>query len=196
MPEESKDQTENSSPIRRTESHDAPGQREFIRLVQDCERSLFRYILPMVVKHADALDVLQETIVQLWAKFDLYDRDQPFEPWARKFAYMQVLRFREERKRKQSKLVRLSDALIEKLSAESDLQAEVQKLRERALAKCMNKLPPSDTRLLETRYWGSGSVRDVAKTDDVEEHKLYRQLHRIRLILRKCIESTIATWEA
>ena len=46
----------------------------------------------MLVPHKeDVDDVLQQTATRLWAKWDEYDVDQPFTPWAIKFAYFEVL---------------------------------------------------------------------------------------------------------
>jgi len=171
-------------------------EHEFVRLVEECQQGLLRFILPLVPCHSDALDVLQETVVQLWEKLSLYDSDQPFEPWARGFAYTQVLKFRKLRQRRHAKLIRLDDALIDQVAAEWDLQQGVQQLRTRALEKCVKKLSPDDARLLEQRYWNETSIRDTAQSSDVAEHTLYRQLHRIRFQLRKCIEETIAAEES
>ena len=171
-------------------------QDEFVRLVEANQQELLRYILPMVPCHSDALDVLQETVAQLWEKFDRYDRTQPFEPWARAFGYTQVLKFRKLQQRRDAKVLHLDQALIDQMAAEWDLQRQVRELRAKALEQCIEKLSPREAQLLEQRYWSHSSVREAAQSQDVPEHTFYRLLHRIRIRLRKCIEATIAAEEA
>ncbi len=175
----------------------SPEQHEFVQLLEACQQGLMRFILPLVPCHADALDVLQETVAQLWEKFDQYDRQQPFEPWARGFAYTQVLKFRKLQQRRHAKLAWVDDRLLDdQLIEEWDLQQEVQQRRTAALRICVEKLSPDDLILLQQRYWAETSIRDAAVASNTPEHTLYRQLHRIRFQLRKCIEATIADQDA
>jgi len=170
-------------------------QLEFTDLISGCERGLLQYILSLVASHADALDVLQETAAALWEKFEKYDRNMPFEPWARKFAHIQVLKFREVRGRRQWRLVRLSDETVAALASEYDMHRKVVELRERALIQCVKELSVEDCELLHRRYWQEASLRDEARTGEKSEHQLYRRLGRIRFQLRKCIDFTIVNEE-
>ncbi len=46
----------------------------------------FRYVAALVPNVADAEDIVQQTALALWEKFDAYDPSQPFTPWAWRFA--------------------------------------------------------------------------------------------------------------
>ena len=73
-----------------TESdHPAPksaAQEEFLRVFLANEREIFRYVAALVPPTADAQEIVQQTAVVLWEKFDRYDSSRPFAPWACRFA--------------------------------------------------------------------------------------------------------------
>src|SRR5436189_6463885 len=65
----------------------------FMRLFLASEKEIFRYVAVLVPRVADAQDVVQQTAVALWKKFDQYDPSQPFTPWACRFALLEARQF-------------------------------------------------------------------------------------------------------
>src|SRR3954467_5126238 len=61
-------------------------QALFLRLFLSAERELFRYVAALVPNLADAQEIVQQSAVALWVKFDQYDPALPFTPWACRFA--------------------------------------------------------------------------------------------------------------
>ena len=61
-------------------------QQRFFSLFLRSEREIFRYVAALVPNVADAEDIVQQTAIALWEKFDAYDPAQPFTPWACRFA--------------------------------------------------------------------------------------------------------------
>ena len=61
-------------------------QQEFLRVFLSNEREIFRYVIALVPPTADAQEIVQQTAVVLWEKFDQYDASRPFAPWACRFA--------------------------------------------------------------------------------------------------------------
>src|SRR5947207_7903177 len=61
-------------------------QQRFLSLFLRSEREIFRYVAALVPNVADAEDIVQQTALALWEKFDAYDPSQPFTPWACRFA--------------------------------------------------------------------------------------------------------------
>ena len=59
---------------------DHPGKAQFLRLFLSSERELFRYVAALVANVDDAEEIVQQTAVVLWEKFDQYDHRQPFTP--------------------------------------------------------------------------------------------------------------------
>ncbi len=57
-------------------------QQRFLSLFLRSEREIFRYVAVLVPNVTDAEDIVQQTALALWEKFDAYDPSQPFTPWA------------------------------------------------------------------------------------------------------------------
>src|SRR5262245_34784997 len=116
-----------------------PGQdtERFVRLFAAGQREVLRYILALVPDIDDAHEVLQETAVDLWKKFDRYDPECPFIPWACRFAHFRVLKFREQKTRRGRFL---SLEAIDRLTVERWEEDEALEGRRRALAACLRQL--------------------------------------------------------
>src|SRR5690606_25835152 len=127
-------------------------QARFAALFEAHQHELLRYIMGCVPSHSDALDILQETATALWLKFDEYNPAQPYGPWARKFAHIQVLKFCLYRKRAKSQFAAFSQAAITALDAEYSEHEQVLAARSDALAGCVEKLKDEDRKLLRQRY--------------------------------------------
>ena len=171
-------------------------QDEFMALLDGCQRDLLAYVLTLVNDKNDALDILQETARALWARFAEYDRQRPFGAWARRFAYIEVLRHRTDRHRHSQRVITLSDGALDQLAEEYDCHSEVLEAQREALQECMRKLRPGDLQLVRQRYWDDQNIRALAAAEGKSQSQAYSQLHRIRGQLLKCIEATLAREES
>src|SRR5438552_15314324 len=79
-------------------------QQRFLSLFLRSEREIFRYVAVLVPNVADAEDIVQQTALALWEKFDAYDPKQPFTPWACRFALNKARQWIERRQRWQALL--------------------------------------------------------------------------------------------
>ena len=170
----------------------APNEQEFIRLFGEIEQDLFGYLVVLVASEADAADILQETAVLLWQRFAEYDAKYPFVIWARKFAYLQANKFRLYRAREGKHRAMMSDELFLQFSDEYEKNAAVTELRLAALEKCAGKLTPEDRELIDARYAENKTLRALAEVRGVNEDRLYRRLDKVRVLLEKCIQQTLA----
>ena len=82
----------------------AAAQQRFLSLFLRSEREIFRYVAALVPNVADAEDIVQQTALSLWEKFDAYDPTQPFTPWACRFALNKTRQWLERRQRWQALL--------------------------------------------------------------------------------------------
>jgi RNA polymerase sigma-70 factor (ECF subfamily) len=161
----------------------------FVRLLLQHQNDLLRYILPLVGCLDDAQDVLQETATALWRKFDQYDPQQPFLPWARRFARNEVLMHHRKRRRYTFLTEELIDTLVER-SAEHEGQEE---WRRNALRNCVEKLPEADRLLLDRRYGEPGTtIQQLAAETGAPANVLYKALARIRRQLLDCVSRALA----
>jgi len=158
---------------------------EYVRLWTQYHRDVERYVFSMLPRPADASEVVQEVSVRLWEKWDSYDQDRPFLPWAMRFAYLQVLKWRQGKARE--KLI-FSDDLLSQINATNDYEEPLMEARRKTLTLCLDKLNKDDRRIVELRYGRHGAIKEEAKKTGVKMHKLYYALERIRIQLLNCIE--------
>jgi RNA polymerase sigma-70 factor, ECF subfamily len=160
---------------------------EFVRRFVRCQQDLYAYILSLVPNIADAQDILQETAIALWAKADEYRLEEPFMPWAARFGWFQVRKFRMYQARQHRRQVALSDEAVAALAADrSELDTPAAD-RGVTLQKCVEKLAEEDRLLLRQRYDLRVSIREVAQDRGVEPGQLYKRLGRIRQALLDCV---------
>lgn len=161
---------------------------EFVSLWTRYQPEVQRYVCMLVPRRADAEDVMQQTSSRLWTKFEQYDSERPFVPWAIGFAYHEVLSWRQRQAR--DRLV-FSGEILAQLHATIGEESSLMELRRRALDGCLQKLGESERELLLRRYAEHGSVQKEAKHSKTSPHKLYYAIEKLRLRLLACIDGTM-----
>ncbi|MEM1297314.1 MAG: sigma-70 family RNA polymerase sigma factor [Verrucomicrobiota bacterium] len=161
---------------------------EFVRLWTRHQAEVERYIYSMIPRAADAGEVLQDVSVRLWEKWDQYDQDRPFVPWAIRFAYLEVLKWRQKLARE--KLV-FSDSLLEQLNARYDEESALMEARRKALDGCLTGLTEQQRKWVNLRYGRHGAVKEEAERTGISMHKLYYALEKIRAKLLDCVGETM-----
>ena len=163
-----------------------PGEdpERFVRLFVDGQREILRYILALVPDIDDAHDILQETAVDLWRKFDRYEPAFPFAPWACRFAFRRVLKHREQQARR---VKYLSIESLTQIAAERSEKDGILEDRRRALETCLQQLDEADRLVVEHRYTRQMSVSQIAGITGRNSSTLYKSLERIRRRLFECV---------
>lgn len=160
-------------------------QAQFLRLFLPSERELFRYIAALVPNVGDAEEIVQQTAVELWKKFDQYDAQRPFMPWACRFALNIVKQWVASRQRWQSLL---EHGLAEELVNRRDQLRPQFENRLSPLDQCLKKLPSEQRGVMEAYYFRKQSIDVIAAETRRSVESIYKTLQRIRLMLRQCIE--------
>ncbi len=168
--------------------HD-PQRDAFMRLFLSTEPKLFAFIRSLVLSRADADDVLQETALVLWEKFEQFEQGTHFDRWAYRVARLQVMCFRQKKARDR---LQFSDALIEQLAEDMSAENDRIEARHDALTRCLRKLPDDDRQLIARRYTGRTTNRDVATATGRSDSAISRALNRIYTSLLVCIENTLS----
>ena len=161
---------------------------QFVQLWTRHQAEVERYVFMMVPRAADAAEVLQEVSVQLWEKWDNYDTSRPFVPRAIRFAYLEVLKWRQRQARE--KLI-FSDSLLQQLNVTLDEEAPLTEARNRALETCLTKLTEREKKWVHLRYGRHGAVKEEAERRGISLHKVYYAIEKIRGQLLNCIEQTL-----
>lgn len=161
-------------------------QQRFLSLFLRSEREIFRYVAVLVPNVAEAEDIVQQTAISLWEKFDAYDPNQPFTPWACRFALNKTRQWIERRQRWQALL---GGALAEELAQRrEELRPELE-VRLKHLEGCLNKLPEEQRSLVEGYYYRRDSIDKLAVTSSRTVAATYKTLQRVRQALQSCIEN-------
>ncbi len=160
-------------------------QQRFLSLFLRSEREIFRYVAALVPNVTDAEDIVQQTAMALWEKFDAYDPGQPFTPWACRFALNKARQWIERRQRWQGLLDR---GLVEELAQRrEELQPEFEQ-RLKHLEGCLERLPEGQRSLLEGYYYERASIETLAQRSGRSQAATYKTLQRIRHALQVCVE--------
>ena len=173
-----------SDSTRRFEDQNAAQQR-FLSLFLRSEREIFRYVAALVPNVGDAEDIVQQTALALWEKFDSYDPNQPFTPWACRFALNKTRQWIERRQRWKALLERgLADELAQR---REELRPETE-TRLKHLEGCLNKLPAEQRSIVEGYYYRREGIERLAEETNRTVPATYKTLQRIRQALQVCIE--------
>jgi RNA polymerase sigma-70 factor (ECF subfamily) len=178
--------------FRHRSDNPATDQQRFLAVFLRSEREIFRYVAALVPNVNDAEDIVQQTALALWEKFDAYDPSQPFTPWACRFALNKARQWIERHQRWKALL---EHGLAQELAQRrQELQPEFE-LRLRHLEACLEELPPAQRSLVEGYYYKRAAIESLAEGSGRTAAATYKSLQRIRHTLQLCVEGR-ATPEA
>lgn len=174
-----------SDPTRHFESETAAQQR-FLSLFLRSEREIFRYVAALVPNLSDADDIVQQTALALWEKFEAYDPTQPFTPWACRFALNKTRQWMERRQRWQALL---DNGLAEELAQRREEMLPELEIQLEHLEECLDKLPDEQRSMVEGYYYRRDGIEQLAERTGRTVAASYKMLQRIRQALQICIEA-------
>lgn len=164
--------------------------KNFVQLYTAYHVRLRALALSLFPKLDDAEDLLQETCVVLWERFEQFSAGTNFFAWA-----ATVMRYKAmELRRKRARLViQFSDEALERIAGEATSLSDLMAERERALHDCISKLSKSHLNLLELRYQRGSSIKSVAEALGRTPGSVRQGLARIRNFLSECVARRIST---
>ncbi|MBL9173601.1 MAG: sigma-70 family RNA polymerase sigma factor [Verrucomicrobiales bacterium] len=165
----------------------AAAQQRFLSLFLRSEREVYRYVAALVPNPADVEDIVQQTALVLWEKFDTYDPALPFTPWACRFALNKSRQWVERHQRWKALL---EGGLAEDLAhRREELRPELE-LRLRHLEHCLRRLPNEQRSLVEGYYYRRQEIDQLALESGRTVASAYKALQRIRQSLLLCMETS------
>ncbi len=164
-------------------------QAEFLTLYTRSYRSIYALLLAFVGEPAAADDLMQQTSLLLWTKFDQFngdgdDSDDAFGRWARTIARNVA---RNYRRWQHGQHLHFDDDLLGKIAWTRAAADELLELRKGALRSCLQKLTPSEASLLQACYGGGSDPAKSAAESGRSRDAIYKALRRIRLRLFRCV---------
>lgn len=161
----------------------------FLRSFTANEQAIRAYVRRMVPTRGDADDVMQETSVVLWEKFDTLREDSDFRAWAFGVARFEVLAWLRDKGR--DRLV-LNEDVIALLADEAEEDEPRLRRQREALEGCLEKVAPDQRQLLMLAYSDESRIQDVAKHSGRTVPGFYQWLHRMRKLLHDCIRRDLS----
>lgn len=148
-------------------------------------RGFLRSLLPQW----DAIDdVMQETSLVAWRKFERFEQGTNFMAWVVSIARFEALRYLRTRRR--DRLV-FSDEVFD-LIADDGLEELDSLDREReALGRCILKLPTAQRELLQLAYQPGVKFHEVAERSGKSVQGFYKTIQRLRGRLSECIRGEL-----
>lgn len=163
--------------------------REFVSLIMQYQRLIHAYILYQVPNSYDAEDILQETLTEMFKKFEAKGEVDNFLAWGLTIARFKIMGFFRDKRRE--KMV-FDSSLVELLEHESQTHAESFIQEREALKTCMKKLSNREKRLLELRHVRDQSYRRIAAQFNVSMQAIYKSVSRIHARLFRCVSLSLA----
>ena len=161
---------------------------EFVTLFVRHQRRVYAYLLTVLGNSSDAEDVLQQTAVVLWTKFDEFEPGTDFAAWAIRTAYLTA---RNHLRGQSRSRVRFSQAMFEAAADHAAAHVKEADLVHDALDECLKHLPMADRDLIRCRYELDTSVQSIAQRLEQSIHAVYRSLARIHSSLLRCVTGKI-----
>ena len=163
---------------------------EFIRLLTGHQAALLGFIYSLVPNWSDAEDLLQQTSVVLWEKFDEFRPGTEFGRWACTVARFKVLNFLKAQGRDRHFF---SPEIVEQLAAQGEESVTELEAERKALSYCLEKVPAKERQMLMGYYSDRVTVKDLADKREVTAFAIYKAMSRLREALLDCIERRLAT---
>ncbi|MBN2513779.1 MAG: sigma-70 family RNA polymerase sigma factor [Sedimentisphaerales bacterium] len=164
--------------------------KNFMGLLVPHQRQIHAFILYLVVNRADADDILQETLVEMWNKFNEYKDGTNFVAWGLTIAKFKVLQFIQKSKNYR---FHFDPQLLELLEHEAIRKNGVHTHNERVeiLKECVSKLQTKEKVMLDLRYEKNLTFEGISRQFGVSVPAIYKALGRTHARLAQCIKLTL-----
>lgn len=158
---------------------------EFLKLLLKHQNQIYAFIATFLTNAADAEDLFQQVCLICWKKWDTFDPEARFTPWACGIARYEILNHLRKSKYRQAQ--HLSDEIVGTLSKSYMDQENKLGERRQALHECMDKLADDDRKLVNHAYQSSGTIKSLAEQVGVSVDRIYARLRKLRKSLLLCI---------
>ncbi len=166
---------------------------QFEGLVREHQVSLRVFVRALGVDEAWVDDLAQEAFLVAYRRLDSYENGTDFGKWLRTIARNLVANERRKSARRSRLLPSaVADVLLTQDSDTDFVSSTLDELVP-ALRECVKQLPARSQDLLQRRYTAGGNAAAIARELRLTADSVRQSLLRIRLAVKKCIESKTGT---
>ena len=180
--------SEPRNPAAPSPQSDGRRYEEFVRLYSQHEPALRAFVRSLTFHWQDTDEVMQETSLLLWRKFDQFEPGTSFLRWGCVVARFEALKFRRQKARDRHVF---DEDLLDLLAEEAIDESAQLELERRALDCCMEKLGERERRWVTSAYAGNTTIKELAEQTGRSATSLYKVLNRIRINLLECVERSL-----
>jgi len=160
-------------------------------LVRGVHDHLFAFLHVRGIPAGDIDDVAQRVALQMLSGLKRYSPDRSFLPWFRGVARNVTSDYWRTRKKEAGRTSVFHEYFIPHLeAAEEDL--EQHKMHTQGLTDCMEQLQGRQRQLVRMRYFDKLTSLTMGEALNMKPATVRQMLSRIRILLRSCIENTMA----
>lgn len=158
----------------------------FLALHLQNHNRLAAFVHTLVPVWQDAEEILQDTLMVLWRKFDEFEPSTSFFSWAARVAQYEVLNYRRKNRHRE---LYFDDDVLSALASTTLERLDDMDLQRAALENCIKKLPDRDRELLRLRYREGGNIQVAAEAMRRTTGHVQRLLRKIRGGLLRCVHA-------
>lgn len=162
---------------------------EYSRVLESLRMDLRCYVRSLLIDKDATEDVLQEVFVLLWERREEFA--EKLRPSAFRVAWFKALAYRRDRQREH--LVHFSEEGLQRVAGAAEDIAATASERLDALRDCLGELAVKELELLDLKYLKRQPLAEFARRHGHSPNSAQKALSRVRLALRKCIESKLTS---
>ena len=170
--------------------------RAFEWLITRYQKRIYYTVLPVVMNHDDADDMVQETFIKAYTKLDTYDAQYPFYPWLYRIAINTSLNH--QKKKVRQRALSLDD--LDGNNHQMELSESAQQMFEteggelvRKLRIALSKIPAEQRTVFLLRVRDELSYQEISETLEISIGTVMSRLSRARDKLRNLLHEYLET---
>ena len=156
-----------------------------VKLIERYQNRLYRALIPITNNAEEALDVTQETFVQVFRKLTSFQEEAHFFTWIYRIGF-NIARTHQRRQRPDS--IDTSQVMIPSSDQSAEQQLESHEFRE-ALKLAIANLPEDQQQVILLREIEEYDYQQIAATLDISLGTVRSRLHRARAQLRELLSN-------
>lgn len=160
----------------------------FVELLIPNQRRIQAYILTLVPNINDAEDIYQETVSEMWSKFDSFTLGTDFIAWAVTIAKYKVLTYISKKNRSK---VHFSSQVIGMLESHAMSKMNSAQKHFDTLEKCLKKLGDKERFLLKLRYESDLTFQKISDRTGKTASAIHQLMSKIHTKLAFCIRHAL-----
>jgi len=171
-----------SKETRAVPDHDR--HREFVSLIEQSKRLIYRVCFAYSKSPEDRQDLFQEVVVELWKSFDRYKKERKFSTWLYRIALNTAISHVRKAGRRYRHETVAGEPILEATASANFREYETEDVT--ALKRQIDQMSEMNKALI-VLYLEGNSYREIAEVLGISESNVGTKLNRVKQELRKTL---------